>query len=139
MARMYSRLAYPTPRESLSCRLILSERQTGPVLAWHRSNPEDKADAGEEGDPRENHEEIARRDDCLGAFGLRVERIAEKAERLSLIEAFLALFNRCNECAAILPRVADVAEQSHLQRGVRNPRDDEHENDRWSDEEQLTI
>ena len=109
------------------------------MLARHRSNTEHKADAREERDACQNHQQIARRDDRLGALRFRVQRIPQQPEGLALIEALLALLDRRDECAAILPGVADVAEQTHLQRGVHHSRDDERENDGWSNEEQFAI
>ena len=109
------------------------------MLAGHGSNTEDEADAGQQGDGCQHHQQIPRGGDRLGAFCLSVQRKAQQPKGLALIEALLAPFDRRDECAAILPRVADVADQTHLQRGIDHSRDDEHENDGWSNEEQFAI
>src|SRR6185503_12392746 len=69
MATRYFRTAYPAARHSLSCRPVFSEGQTGPMLARHRSNPEDKADAREKRDAGQDDQQISRCDDRFGALG----------------------------------------------------------------------
>ena len=109
------------------------------MLAWNGSDPEDECHAGGQRDGRQHHQQIARRGNCLGALHFDVQRVPQQAERLPLIEGPLPPLDGGDERVAILPRVADAAEHTQLQRGVHDSRGHEHENNSWSNQQELTV
>src|SRR3954462_4737730 len=105
----------------------------------HRANAHAEDAARPDGNARQPPKKIACRGYGRGPARFDIERKTQEAHRLSLIEPLLTPFHAGDEVAALLPSVADAAEDVQLDRRVDHSGNDEDEHDRWCDEQQFTV
>ena len=109
------------------------------MFPWYTANPDsehttrNKSHGGED-----DHEVAAGYNGCRpSAFDVHAQ--SEQATGLTLVELLLSAFDRPDKVASFLQCFAHAAEHVQLDRGVHHSGDDEHEDDRWGDQEQFAV